>query len=90
MRHIFVPAAIAAVALSFALPATVFAYNNDDNGTRDLGVSVSGIDTSGAVQKYLSSLSPTDLRAVVGGCETYVATRPRRRTRTPCRSAYWR
>jgi hypothetical protein len=72
MRRIFAPAAVAAVALSFALPTVAFADHGDS--TFDLGIGVEGVHrTQPAVDQFLSSLTPSVQKAVMGGCQTYVA-----------------
>jgi len=72
MRRIFAPAAVAAVALSFALPTIALASPGDDGF--DLGVAVGGVThTPQGVEQFLSTLNPTAQRMVIGGCRTYVA-----------------
>jgi hypothetical protein len=68
----FAPAAIAAVAFSVALPAVASADWADDGS--DLGISIKTVArTQDAVDHFLSSLKPDVLRAVLGGCQNYVA-----------------
>jgi hypothetical protein len=72
MRRIFAPAAVAAVALSFALPTIALASPGDDGF--DLGVAVGSVaKTPAAVEQFLSTLNPTAERMVIGGCKSYVA-----------------
>ncbi len=72
MRRMFAPAAVAAVALSFALPTLAQADWGDDGF--DLGISVKNVArTQAAVDQFLSGLKPDVQRAVMGGCQNYVA-----------------
>ncbi len=72
MRRMFAPAAVAAVALSFALPTLAFAEPGDDGF--DLGVAVGSVNhTEQGVAQFLSSLAPEARQMVIGGCENYTA-----------------
>ncbi len=75
MRRFFAPAAVAAVAMSLALPAFAAIGDSPDSSDTsfDLGINVSSVPaTPAATKAFVQAMSPEERQGIIGGCQNYV------------------